>query len=239
VEPASTKSARDRVLFHLKTKGPQTAAELARRLDVTPMAVRQHLASLSAEGLVASADERRKVGRPARLWTLTPAAAGRFPDSHSELTVDLLKAVRTTFGEEGLERLVTERGRQQRSAYAARLPGGEASVEARVAALASLRHDEGYMAEWQRDGEGSWLLVEHHCPVCAAAVACQGLCRDELAMFRDLLGDAVSVTRSEHLLSGARRCAYRIEARRGANAPAPSAGDAPSGSDRPSEGDPP
>src|SRR6187455_847323 len=98
-------SARDKVLFHLKTKGPQTAASLAARLGVTPMAVRQHLQSAEADGLVAFTDERRKVGRPARIWSLTSKAAKRFPDSHSDLTVDLLEAVKTTFGPDGLDRL--------------------------------------------------------------------------------------------------------------------------------------
>jgi predicted ArsR family transcriptional regulator len=214
VEPASTSSARDRVLFQLKTKGPQTAGQLAAHQGVTAMAVRQHLAALAAEGLVTFVDERRKVGRPARVWSLTDAAAHRFPDTHADLTVELLKAVRATFGDDGLERLVTERGRRQREACAARTPAAGSSIEERVAALATIRGEEGYMAEWSRDGDDAWVLLENHCPVCAAATACQGLCRDELSMFRDLLGDDVTVERTEHLLAGARRCEYRIEARR-------------------------
>lgn len=210
MNPTAADSARDRVLFLLKKRGPQTAADLAARLEVTPMAVRQHLAALSAEGLVASSDERRKVGRPARLWSLTDAASQRFPDTHAELTVDLLKALRTTFGDEGLDRLVTERGRQQREMYAARMPAASVPVQERIAALAQVRAAEGYMAEWTADGDGAWLLLENHCPVCAAARVCQGFCRDELEMFRALLGPGVTVTRTEHVLAGARRCAYRI-----------------------------
>jgi predicted ArsR family transcriptional regulator len=51
--------------------------------------------------------------------------------------------------------------------------------------------------------------VENHCPICAAARACQGFCRSELALFEMLLAPA-RVVRVEHLLEGARRCAYRI-----------------------------
>ena len=64
--PDSRERARDRVLFQLKTKGPQTAARLAQRLKITAMAVRQHLAALAEEGLVEWEDERRPVGRPPR-----------------------------------------------------------------------------------------------------------------------------------------------------------------------------
>lgn len=205
-----TSPARDKVLFHLKTKGPQTATQIARRLSVTPMAVRQHLYALADQGLVAYADERRKVGRPARVWRLMPEAARRFPDTHGDLTVEILKAVRATFGETGLDRLIAERTRQQRHGYRTRMPPRSAPLKQRVAALAAIRREEGYMAEWSHERDGSCLLAENHCPICAAATTCQGLCRDELSLFRTLLGKDVTVTRTDHILAGARRCCYRI-----------------------------
>jgi predicted ArsR family transcriptional regulator len=57
---------------------------------------------------------------------------------------------------------------------------------------------------------GGFLLVENHCPVCAAARTCQGLCASELEVFRRVLGPDVTVERSDHILAGARRCAYRV-----------------------------
>ena len=42
--------AEEGVLYQLKTRGPQTAAQVARRLNVTAMAVRQHLYRLQADG---------------------------------------------------------------------------------------------------------------------------------------------------------------------------------------------
>src|SRR5580693_1726373 len=75
--------AEEGVLYQLKTRGPQTAAQAARRLGVTAMAVRQHLYRLKLAGLVEFSDERRKVGRPARVWRLTAAAADR-PELRSQ-----------------------------------------------------------------------------------------------------------------------------------------------------------
>lgn len=204
--------ARDRALFQLKTRGEQTAAELARKLRITPMAVRQHLAALQEEGLVSFRDERRKVGRPARVWRLTERARERFPDSHADLTLDLIESVRSTFGEQGMDRLLATRARRQLAAYRARMPDGAATLARRLAALAAIRRDEGYMAEWSRERDG-FLFVENHCPICAAATVCSGLCRDELALFRKVLGRDVRVERTDHILAGARRCAYRIAAR--------------------------
>ena len=50
-------------------------------------------ATLEDEHLVDHREAPRSVGRPARLWSLTPSAARRFPDSHADLTVDLLESM--------------------------------------------------------------------------------------------------------------------------------------------------
>lgn len=87
-----------------------------------------------------------------------------------------------------------------------------ASLPARVAALADVRSAEGYMAEVASEPDGGLLLMKHHCPIRAAARQCQDVCRSELDIFRRVPGPDCSVSRSEHLLSGARRCVYRIQA---------------------------
>ncbi|CAG0996733.1 hypothetical protein PLCT2_02804 [Planctomycetaceae bacterium] len=207
MKPEDSARARDKVLFYLKTKGPQTAAQLAKRLGVTPMAVRQHLYALENDALVGFNDERKHVGRPSRVWRLTPQSAAMFPDNHGELAVGIIDAVRAAFGDSGLARLVGERTRTQLARYRERI-GAELPLEKKVAALAVLRRDEGYMAEWRKDEQGLWL-IENNCPICAAASACNGLCDGELELFRELLGE-VEILREEHIIAGARRCVYRI-----------------------------
>lgn len=203
----------DRALHLLKTRGPQTTAALGEALDVTAEAARQQLTKLAAEGLVAATTAAPSgVGRPSQVWALTAAGHARFPDAHAELAVQLLEHVRGVLGEEALGKLIAAREAEARRSYSAALAGVE-GVEERVARLAALRDREGYMAEWRRDGDG-WLLVENHCPICAAATACQGFCDAELRLFRDVLGHGVEVERVEHAVAGARRCAYRIRAAR-------------------------
>ena len=203
-------SGRDRVPLLLKTKGPQTAARMAERLGVTTMAVRQHLAALQEEGLVDYVDEKRKVGRPARVWHLTPQANERFPDRHAEFAVGMLKAVQSTFGEEGLERLIIASTQQQIEAYRARMPAPGTPLKQRVAALAKIRRDEGYMAEWREVRDGTIEFLQNHCAIDSAARFSGMVCGGELLLFRAVLGDGVSVERFEYLHSGDRRCAYRI-----------------------------
>lgn len=202
-------SPTDQILLTLKTRGAQATLAIATRLGVSRQAARQALERLAAEGLVAHATERRGVGRPRRLWSLTDKAHGRFPDTHAQLTLEMLAAVREEFGEEGVERLIARRERAAEAAYAQALSPAT-TLETRLARLTALRVAEGYMAKWSREPDGGYLLVENHCPICAAAVVCQGFCRAELTLFQTVLGPDVTIARTDHILAGARRCAYRI-----------------------------
>ena len=196
------------ILLLLKTHGRMTAGALADRLAISPQAAHQQLQKLADVRLVAHADQPAGRGRPKRYWRLTEAGDGRFPDSHAELAVVLIEAVRSELGEDALDRLITRQGRDTLGLYRARLAGAQ-SLEAKVAALAELRTEAGYMADWQATDHG-FRLVENHCPISAAAKACERFCRAELEVFRAALGPDCTIARTEHIVAGARRCAYEI-----------------------------
>lgn len=201
----------DRILFQLKTRGPAETLAIAAALGISRQATLQHLERLVADGLIAHSDARRGVGRPRRVWALTEKAQARFPDTHAQLTLEMLDAVRAEFGEDGVERMILRREAATATGYAAAMSDAE-TLEARVQRLAEIRTAEGYMASASPDPAGGFLLVENHCPICAAAAACQGFCRAELMVFRTVLGPGVEIERTDHILAGARRCAYRITA---------------------------
>jgi predicted ArsR family transcriptional regulator len=201
-------STPDRLLYQLKSRGPQPAATLAGACAITPMGAHKQLQALLAQGLVSARDEADGPGRPKRMWTLTAAGHARFPDRHADLAVQLIRHAAAVLGPDAVDRLVGAREAEQLAEYASAL-AGIAAPGARVRRLAELRAREGYMARVEKAGKG-WLLIEDHCPICAAAAACQGLCRSELEIFARCLGDDVRVERVEHVLAGGRRCAYRV-----------------------------
>ena len=203
------RSSDDRILFHLKARGPQTAFDVGSRFGMTPTGARQHLCRLESDGLVEAEFRRQQRGRPKKYWRLTDRGHGRFPDRHADLTLELLKATQSVFGEKGLERLVRRRENDSLALYHKEL-SQRRSLAGKLAALADIRSREGYMASCSEQTDGTFLLVEDHCPICAAAATCQALCRSELAIFRKLLGQGVAVVRVDHVLAGARRCAYRV-----------------------------
>ena len=210
--PAERKTRRS-IAKLLKTEGPIDSAQLAQRLGLTAMAVRQHLYALQREGLVTSEERPVPIGRPAKFWRLTREADHLFPEAYAELSVALIDSVKDAFGEEGLERVLTSRCARQRMDYGKRIQPHD-PLERKLDELAKVRSEEGYMAEVRRGDDGSFLLVENHCPICAAANACQGFCSTELELFRSVLGPGVSVERAEHIIKGDNRCVYKVQAQK-------------------------
>lgn len=201
----------DRILFLVKSRGPTSTARLALALDLTPEAARQQVQKLVAAGWLEGQQEAAAgVGRPRQNWALTEAGHRRFPDTHAQLTVQLIGSVRQLFGEQGLERLISQREADARAVYQQRCNGK--TVARRLEQLAVVRSEEGYMARVERDGK-DWLLIEDHCPICAAARSCQGFCRSELQLFQDIIGGESRITREQHVLAGASRCVYRVVVR--------------------------
>ena len=205
----ATERTAERLLLILKTRGAQTTRALADALEISVPGVQQHLNRLAQDELVQSHREPSGVGRPALRWTLTELALDRFPDTHAQLTVTLIDSIRRSLGDAALETVIAQRETESRGHYRARLAGAK-TMHAKLKRLTQLRNDEGYMAELERVAGGGWVLAENHCPICAAARSCQGFCRHELDLFRELLGPTVAVERIEYLLTGGRRCAYRI-----------------------------
>nr|WP_316638399.1 MarR family transcriptional regulator [uncultured Roseateles sp.] len=202
-------STSDQILYTLKSRGPQGAQVVAEACGLSAMGARKQLLALEGAGLVASHEEAHGVGRPARLWQLTEAGHARFPDRHGELAVQLIAQVSALLGPQALQALIAQRQAEAQAAYEAGLAGAKTLAQ-RVQGLARKRAEEGYMARAEREKGGAWLLIEDHCPICAAASSCQGFCQSELELFRHCVGSAATVERSEHLLAGARRCVYRI-----------------------------
>ncbi|PHN05741.1 helix-turn-helix transcriptional regulator [Flavilitoribacter nigricans] len=196
------------MLTFIKMRHEVTAAMLAGAFDMTKEGARQHLLKLENGGLVASFTKSEGVGRPTTYYALTEKGLARFPDAHAQVTVELLRSVKSLLGENALDLLISDREQQTYKRYESSLQEA-ASLEERLDRLARLRSEEGYMAEWKKE-DGEYFLIENHCPICAAATECQGFCRAELKNFRQLIGEEYTVERVQHIITDGQRCVYRI-----------------------------
>lgn len=198
----------NKILQLLKEQGAMTAKMLAHELDLTTMGVRQHMQMLEQQSLVNHEDKKAVRGRPTRYWSLTPDSDQYFPNGHEELTVQLIASVKSLFGNEGLDKLIDHREQQSFTLYQSSMATKQ-TLAAKLKVLAKLRTEEGYMASIVHKDKTYWLL-ENHCPICAAATHCLNFCRSELRLFQKLLDGLATVSREEHIIEGARRCAYKI-----------------------------
>lgn len=216
---AELPATRRALLIALRKRGEARAEELAEQLDVTVSAVRQHLQGLAAADLVAHREERAGPGRPRHVYRLAPAAEALFPRSYGELTVELLDYI----GDEDPD-LVARAFERRRRARVERTRERleRLDFDARVAEVARVLDEDGYLAEVERldddaDGPGGWRILEHNCAILAVAQRYGHACGAEIAFLREVLPDA-DVTRVSHILTGAHACTYEVRRRAVASA---------------------
>ena len=201
------------LLAAVKRLGEADAGELAAAAGVTPAAVRQHLTPLLRQGYVVRREEPGPGrGRPRHRYSLTRLGHELFPTGYAVLANDLLGHLDDI--DSDLVAAVFERRRQQRVDRAkVRLAAAGPRLDRRVAELARILDEDGYIAEAVPldDGDG-WAIVEHHCAIFDVAARYGTACATELDFLREVLPDA-EVRRVTHILSGDPRCAYEINAR--------------------------
>lgn len=208
MSPVKLSSRGTELVQVLKHAGEATADELSERLGVTVSAVRQQLDGLAAEGLVAWRPQARGRGRPTHLYRLTRAAEPLFPKAYGGLTTELLGYVADA--DPSLVDGIFDRRRQRRLDGAqARLANAGDSLAARVAELARILDEDGYLASFEARPDGTFRIVEHNCAVLDVAERYGQACSSEIAFLRQALPDA-RVERVSHMIAGAHACAYEV-----------------------------
>ncbi|GAA4140757.1 transcriptional regulator [Sphingobacterium kyonggiense] len=203
------KNNADQILMLLKMRGELDASVIAEELNLSKEGARQHLVKLFDEGYVEKVCKSNGVGRPFTYYSLSQVGKDKFPDSHADITVQLLRSVKKLLGENALDLLIGDREQLTYARYSEKL-GNAKGIEDKLSKLAEIRSCEGYMAEWKKEND-CYYFIENHCPICAAATECQQFCRAELKNFRNLLGEEFQVNRTQHILANESRCVYEIK----------------------------
>lgn len=203
---ASLPATRRTILDLLKREGDATTDAIAARLAVTLSGARQHLTALEADGLIAHTDERVGPGRPKFRYRLTPVGDALFPRNYVDLANELLAYVEDE-DPELLARIFDKRA-QRRLARAAERTAGLPFPD-KVRLVAQILDEDGYLADFAAQPDGSFVVTEHNCAVLAVAQQYRHACSTELAFLQALLPEA-TVTRIAHRLHGGHVCAYEV-----------------------------
>ncbi|QIK73000.1 transcriptional regulator [Propioniciclava coleopterorum] len=183
-------STRERVARSILQEGPSTAAELAERLDLTPAAVRRHLAALIESGDLEARDQRvygqRGRGRPAKVFCLTDEGRSEFYQAYDQLAIQALQFLRAEGGQQAITAFADQVMEEVRRRFGAE--GSEYSSPAD--ALTEVLNEQGYVASLKPVASGT-QLCQYHCPVAHVAREFPELCAAETRVFSELLGSHV------------------------------------------------
>jgi len=191
----------------LKKQGELAADELAAQLSLTTSGVRQHLVGLTSDGLVVHRQVRDGPGRPRHCYHLTPAADALFPRAYSDLTNELLGYA----GDEEpelIERLFEKRRKRRGDDARQRLAGLDFTKKVEV--LANILDEDGYLADFQAQPDGTFLITEHNCAILGVARKYGQACSSEIGFLREAMPEA-SIERVQHMIAGAHSCAYEVK----------------------------
>ncbi|MFK7919071.1 MAG: helix-turn-helix transcriptional regulator [Ilumatobacter sp.] len=194
------------VLEAVKRHGEVTPGELAAALDISSSAVRQHLTTLRAAGLVVSRKQHGATGRPAERYQATTLAEPLFATAADTLPIELLGFMEDE--EPALVERVFDRRRRHMVVEAENRFVGQ-SVDEQIATLTALLDEQGYLADFESVEPGHFRINLHNCAIWSVANRFPQACAAELDYLRALIPEA-HVQRVTHKTSGAHTCAYEV-----------------------------
>lgn len=158
---------RSRILEILRA-APRTAVALAAELELTNNAVRQHLASLGAHGLVEHAGVQRETGgKPAQLYALSSTGEELFPKGYAAVIIGIIDELDSSALGISTVELMKRTG--ERLASQVQVPPS-ADFLARIRLAAQSLHSLGGDMEIEQPDKETWQLRARGCPL-AAVVA--------------------------------------------------------------------
>lgn len=203
---AEVPSAREQLVrLLLREKQGLTVDELASALRVSRNAVRQHLAVLEKEGLVAAADLRRKIGRPSHVYRLTALGVEAFPKQYALLSRELLAALKRVHGPDGTRKVLEAMAESLAEALAPQVRG-HTPAERLASAVALMNRLEYDARVDERDGEAG--IAAFNCVFSDVAPEHREVCDFDVDLLSRLVGHPVS--HRECMAAGAGLCRFVV-----------------------------
>ena len=198
---------RDLVLRTLLTQPRCTINELADKVGISPISIRHHIASLEAEGLIGSEDERHGVGRPRQLFSLTETGVEQFPTRYVRLTVRLLEHLKETMPEAMVSKLFTQMAQDLANDLAEGKETKNLTMKERLDLVKDLLMREGFSIEWEQLDDG-YQIHEASCPYYYVGQNHPEVCAVDQILISTVL--SVPAEKVKCILNGDSNCTYLI-----------------------------
>lgn len=195
----------------LQAKPGLTVDALSERLQITRNAVRQHLAALERDGLVAAGATRPSGGRPRQLYVLTDKGRELFPRHYSWFAQLVVEAIKREHGAEGLRARLSGLG----ASVGEQLHAQHSALESpgqKVEKLAAVMDELGYDARTAAAADGAPVIEADNCVFHQLAMKTPEICHFDLAMMGSFT--ASEVEHQECMVRGGNVCRFRFTAKK-------------------------
>jgi DeoR family suf operon transcriptional repressor len=198
---------RDLVLQTLLTQPRCTINYLADKVGISPISIRHHIASLEAEGLIGSEDERHGVGRPRQVFFLTDIGMEQFPTRYVRLTVRLLEHLKETMPEAMISKLFAQMAEDLARDLSDGTEMKNLSMKERLNLVKDLLRREGFNIEWEQLGDG-YQIHEASCPYYYVGQNHPEVCAVDQILISKVL--SVPTEKVKCILNGDNNCTYVV-----------------------------
>jgi len=199
-------STRNSIIQLLKKSNGLSIEELSKIINITPMGVRQHLLSLEKKGVVTYISKKHGIGRPGFVYMLTKSADALFPKSYDKFAIEILSNIKKHEGPEKLDTIFRTNKDKQFNTLKDALAGMETFHDT-LHGLKNMLESEGHIVELTQSN-GDYHLKQYNCPINKIAAEFKDICKYELQLYRELLGE--QVTREQNIAEGSPACFYKI-----------------------------
>jgi predicted ArsR family transcriptional regulator len=199
-------TTRGKIAAALRRQHSASAADLAAEFGLSPNAVRQQLLALERDGYVVERSVRRGPTKPTLEFSLTPAAEALFPQRYDKMLNAVLREVKDTFGQDGLESVLTKLSSRAADRYRSKLHAPDA--QGRAVELAALLRASGVEADVVVSDTGRVELREHNCPYGQTVGEHPEVC----SIIHTVLRETVSplTVQTESIATGGDTCRFEI-----------------------------
>lgn len=180
-----------RRILDLLVREKLSVEQIASRLGVTSAAVRQHLVTLDALGLVDRTKGEARVGRPTYLYHLSDLGRRAYPKRYDLLLAELVEILFQRRGRDETLEYVTEAGRRLAERIERRIAPTNANARWETL-LEALEEAFQWEADAEASGAGQWRVIVHRCPFMDVASEHPAVCGAFFtALLEEVAGAAV------------------------------------------------
>jgi predicted ArsR family transcriptional regulator len=194
-----------KIILLLKEFPGLSLDELAQKLDISKMAVLNHISALEQQGAVSRKIVKKKVGRPSFVFYSLPVSNNKLGNSSDSMLNDFMDFIKNTGNEKLLEEFLKDRYSKVRSEYITSMRGKD--FDEKVNELAILRRKADYYPEVKKSQE-NLELVEYNCPILSISKNFGIACSLETKMFSQVLDANVKSTHRQ--VNGYSACRFLI-----------------------------